>query len=78
MKLISVAAVLGAASLASACTIPSDWNRCVDLMLSLIIRLITYDKLSSVGTTIRSVARSRNASQRLMLALFEAGWVESQ
>ncbi|KAJ1308727.1 hypothetical protein OPQ81_004418 [Rhizoctonia solani] len=58
MKFISVAAILGLASLASGCTIPGDWNR-------------------SVGTTIRSVARSRNASQRLMLALFEAAWVES-
>ncbi|KAF8607788.1 hypothetical protein BDV93DRAFT_519794 [Ceratobasidium sp. AG-I] len=58
MKFISVAAVLGVASLASACTIPSDWNR-------------------SVGATIRNVAKGRNASQRLMLALFETGWVES-
>ncbi|KAG9078684.1 hypothetical protein FS749_009262, partial [Ceratobasidium sp. UAMH 11750] len=38
---------------------------------------IPSDWNRSVGATIRSVAKSRNAPQRLMLALFEAGWVES-
>ncbi|KDN51151.1 hypothetical protein RSAG8_00780, partial [Rhizoctonia solani AG-8 WAC10335] len=31
----------------------------------------------SAATTIHSVAKSRNVTQRLMLALFEAAWVES-
>ncbi|KAG9125658.1 hypothetical protein FRC07_006721 [Ceratobasidium sp. 392] len=31
----------------------------------------------SVAQTIHSVAKGRNVSQRLMLALFEAAWVES-
>ncbi|ELU45695.1 hypothetical protein AG1IA_00273 [Rhizoctonia solani AG-1 IA] len=38
---------------------------------------IPADWNRSVATTIRNVAKSRNASQRLMLALFETGWVES-
>ncbi|KAG8756846.1 hypothetical protein FRC11_004962 [Ceratobasidium sp. 423] len=58
MKVFSVAAVLGLVSLASGCTVPSDWNR-------------------SVGKTIHDVAKSRNVTQRLMTALFEAAWVES-
>ncbi|CAE6499675.1 unnamed protein product [Rhizoctonia solani] len=32
---------------------------------------------NSAATTIHSVAKSRNVTQRLMLALFEAAWVES-
>ncbi|KAG9085938.1 hypothetical protein FRC06_003359 [Ceratobasidium sp. 370] len=35
----------------------------------------TWDR--SVGATILNVAKSRNVSRRLMLALFEAAWVES-
>ncbi|CAE6513662.1 unnamed protein product [Rhizoctonia solani] len=31
----------------------------------------------SVATTIHSVAKSRNVTQRLMIALFQAAWVES-
>ncbi|CCO28245.1 hypothetical protein RSOLAG1IB_03665 [Rhizoctonia solani AG-1 IB] len=38
---------------------------------------IPADWNRSAGTTIRSVAKSRNVTQRLMLALFEAAWVES-
>ncbi|QRV87810.1 hypothetical protein RhiJN_15828 [Ceratobasidium sp. AG-Ba] len=38
---------------------------------------IPSDYNKSVATTVRNVARSRNVTQRLMLALFEAGWVES-
>ncbi|KAG8723105.1 hypothetical protein FRC09_004704 [Ceratobasidium sp. 395] len=39
--------------------------------------MIPADWDRSVGATIRSAAKSRNVSQRLMLALFEAAWVES-
>ncbi|CAE6473477.1 unnamed protein product [Rhizoctonia solani] len=38
---------------------------------------IPADWNRSAGATIRSVAKSRNVTQRLMLALFEAAWVES-
>ncbi|KAG9126361.1 hypothetical protein FRC07_003705 [Ceratobasidium sp. 392] len=38
---------------------------------------IPADYNKSVATTVRNVAKGRNVTQRLMLALFEAGWVES-
>ncbi|KAH7343604.1 hypothetical protein B0J17DRAFT_643104 [Rhizoctonia solani] len=38
---------------------------------------IPADWNKSAATTIHSVAKSRNVTQRLMLALFEAAWVES-
>ena len=78
MKFIIVTIIFGLAALATGCTMPPDWNRSVDILLVADIGSIYSLSIRSVGATIRDVAKSRNVTEKEMIALFEVAWVESQ